>query len=428
MKFNPDLLSDGYEYYDGQGPYSGDMDFPAGDGPEEEVESIYNGEYEFYIPEEIRQEENALTVRVIMFSLVFCALFLLILWLALGKNHAVAPVQQITKEDSTSSRAMILPDFKEDVVIGSDVAKMVYDGSLSVVSAVSLGEAYAPFVFSYMLSADDGLLRISEAQDMSNAMEFPLTKEATSVSVDNLKTGTTYYYEVASGGAMESGSFRTAASTRYVNIPGAVNTRDIGGYLTQDGKMVKQGLLIRGTEIDGLAETGYFVETEDIPQVQQTFGFVYDFDLRADTVFAGPYRSPLGETVGHRFYNSPMYGAVFNVENQEILRTIFADLADPQKYPMYLHCTYGADRTGTIVFLLQGILNMSEEDMLREYHLTGFAGSSYADSNSMDVVVRGLSGYAGDTLQEKVVTFLTEQIGVTHQQIESIREILLEEP
>ena len=93
---------------------------------------------------------------------------------------------------------------------------------------------------------------------------------------------------------------------------------------------------------------------------------------------------------------------------------------------MYLHCTWGRDRTGTVVLLLQGLLNVSEEDLLEEYRLTGYVTPAVATNNKMDTVFLQLGGYEGDTLQEKIISYLTTDIGVTQEEIDSIQSIFLD--
>jgi hypothetical protein len=92
---------------------------------------------------------------------------------------------------------------------------------------------------------------------------------------------------------------------------------------------------------------------------------------------------------------------------------------------MYLHCTWGRDRTGTVVLLLQGLLNVSKEDLLQEYRLTGYVTPAVATNNKMDVVFMQLESYEGDTLQEKIIDYLTTTVGVTEEEIASIQSIFL---
>ena len=357
-------------------------------------------------------------VRVILIALVVCLIFS-------GCEKAGSNDSQINPT-VTVDEGVALPRFEQEVLLCSDEAKQVYDGERKIETAVAAGAPYRPFVFEYQLENASGTLRLSEDSTFADAQEFNLDPEKTSVSIDNLKTGTTYHYQVEVSGKQYSGTFRTASSNRFISVPGVENLRDIGGYQTLDGKTVKQGLLIRGCELDGIKNEDYFLADEDVAAVQETFGFVYDLDLRSPEIVEGNYQSRLGAEVGHRFYDAPTYAQIFRPEYQDSLREIFADLADPDQYPMYLHCTWGRDRTGTVVLLLQGLLNVSKEDIMHEYRLTGYVTPAVATNNKMDTVFTQLGSYEGDTLQEQIIQYLTTTVGVTQDEITSIQSIFLE--
>lgn len=381
-----------------------------------------------YIPPKKRKKKKKGLSKKQQAWLSICVTLLMLVTVALCSRFLKPPSRPAHSNQGAETNAsgqVSFPEFKQ-VQLCTDAARLLYQGDISVEQAVKEGDPYRPMAFDYVLDTDATLF-ISENEDFENAFRYELPETKNTVLINNLKTGTGYYWKVIANGETYQGDFKTVPSTRFVYIDGAKNTRDIGGYVTLDGKTVKQGMIIRGTEIDGLVEKGYFIPSQSVEEIKNTFGFAYEFDLRGAGTYTGNYRSRLGEDVVHKFYGAPQYGEIFSVNYQPALRDIFSDLAKPENYPMYLHCTYGADRSGTIVFLLQGILNMSEEDMIREFRLTGFTAKGFEDSTSMDVVIEGLRLYEGDTIQEKILTFLTTQIGVTQNEIDSIRNILLSE-
>lgn len=330
-----------------------------------------------------------------------------------------------TEEYATTGTVRItLPQYTEDVLLCTKEAKMEYDGEITVKTAINAGDPYRPFVFEYSFTNCSGTLLLGEREDLSDATQYALPESQTSITIHNLKVDTDYYYKVLVDGQEYLGNFHTALSTRYFYIPGVENTRDIGGATTLDGKRVKQGLLIRGAELDGLSTAVNIIPDDKLEEVQREYDFVYDMDLRRSEIYIGKFTSRLG--VPQSFYYGPQHGEIFHKNFSAALKRIFSDLANPENYPMYLHCTWGQGRTGTVVFLLQGVLNMSEEDMVQEYRRSAYWESKMATSEDMRVITTGLEAYAGDTLQEKIVTFLITEIGVTEEEIASIRSIFLE--
>ncbi len=228
-----------------------------------------------------------------------------------------------------------------------------------------------------------------------------------------------YFYRVTvytgRGANSVTGSFKTADTPRILSIEGIYNVRDIGNWRTDSGKRIKQGLLIRGTEMDGAVESVYHLTNEGLDDMLGELGIKTDMDLRAQTPMT---KDALGSRVDHKYYSMVMYGDVFTEEGKERVRAVFADLANPDNYPIYLHCTYGCDRTGTICYLLEAMLGVSRGDCRKEY------GLSNLHIANILVVENGLKEYGGDTLKEQAEAYLIS-CGVTTYQIESIRNIFL---
>lgn len=270
-------------------------------------------------------------------------------------------------------------------------------------------------------------IEVSEDVALQNPRVFTLKGNERSVRVYHLKASTQYYYRInitLSNNTVTSvqGSFQTAQMPRVLSIEGAVNVRDIGGWKNADGKTIRQGLLYRGSEIDGAVEKAFCVTEKGRNDMLTVLGIRTDMDLRssADNTLG---THALGTNVVHVYYDAPMYGGVFSAP--EKVREIFHDLADAKNYPVYLHCTYGMDRTGTFCYLLEALLGVREEDLMRDYQLTALQFSVLNDEY-MHAFIGQLRLMEGNTMQEKVTNYLLS-VGVTEEEIANIKYIFIQE-
>ncbi len=267
---------------------------------------------------------------------------------------------------------------------------------------------------------------VSEDPNFGAVRNFNLNKDERSLKVYLLKADTTYYYKInvtlsdRSVVGIQS-SFHTENLPRILSIDGIVNVRDIGGWVKADGKTIRQGLLYRGSEIDDAAQKGYKITDKGRQDMLSVLGIELDMDLRTAEVAGNGYT--LGAGVTHKVYNAPMYVQIFQDYAKDEMNAIFTDLADINNYPVYLHCTHGLDRTGTVVFLLEAALGVSEQDLIREYELSALYFEKLNSDDLQDMIFR-LNMLGGDSLQENAVLYL-KSVGITDEQIEALRAIYL---
>lgn len=235
--------------------------------------------------------------------------------------------------------------------------------------------------------------------------------------------GVTYYNEVPNAETPFSadsaaGTLKPLDALRWLNTV-TPNVRDIGGWAC-DGGTVKYGLLIRG---------GYLRAADRDVLVGQ-LGIQHDLDLRGATEAPVLTESPLGSDV---YYTcAPQYAmyALTPVNAWKInLRTIFDAVTHNE--PVYFHCSAGADRTGTLACVLEGILGMSQSDIDKDYELTSFYtlrarnGSYQGGGPTLAGLISQINALSGSTFRDKCVNFAAS-LGFTAAEINAFREAMID--
>jgi len=178
----------------------------------------------------------------------------------------------------------------------------------------------------------------------------------------------------------------TESPARHLNLAGASNFRDLGGYLTRDGRTVRWRQIFRSNHLGHL--------TDDDAAILRALGVKSAFDFRGTgertealcgmpdiTVHSLPVEPTVVAALRAIAASGTPLSADHAVEvmrdsyrsyvqqNTPRFRTLFAHLLE-DRAPLVIHCTAGKDRTGFACALILHTLGVPDDVISEDYLLT----------------------------------------------------------
>ena len=261
------------------------------------------------------------------------------------------------------------------------------------------------------------------------------TSGKTSDVVYNLIPGETYYCTVEdSSGLLLKGTFTTEGRRRMIRLSDrdgaydrANNFRDLGGMVTADGnKRIKYGWIFRGTNLNSTTDA-----EQDVMANYLNIG--WDIDLRQSTEGSEAFASKYGVTYVMCDYNASISALTSDVN--KVKKTVMAYInAAKAGKASYFHCRIGSDRTGYWGLLIEGLLGVSVKDCSIDYELTSFANGVTSGNRTRNsgLFKDGMDffknkNYYNGNLEDTITQYLTNEIGISIEDINAFKNIVLED-
>lgn len=213
---------------------------------------------------------------------------------------------------------------------------------------------------------------------------------------------------------------------RWHYVEGMRNVRDLGGW-----NGLPTGRAFRGSEPDcqPVEKTGNecfhgLKVTSDGLRTMRGLGIRTDLDLRKASECPHPETS----TLGVRLVRIPLEAYMSAFVQTNLYAQALRVFADEHNYPIYFHCWGGADRTGTVAYLLEGLCGVDEVDLAIDYELTSFAGVFGVRRRDgpagFSQFVTKLKTYPGVTMKDRIEAYAEDTLGLSRSEIARIRRNL----
>jgi protein-tyrosine phosphatase len=269
------------------------------------------------------------------------------------------------------------------------------------------------------------------------------------------------YFELAADG----GEKRRIVAERRLPLEGSDNFRDIGGYETEDRRVVRWGLLYRSNDLAHLSanDLRYLTRLQvqlvcdfrseperqrdpnlspgNAPKTEELTIQVEGVDPTAlqDRIRTGVSGDQL-ELIMMNAYRS------FVTQHSDQFAKMFERILDPANLPTIVHCTAGKDRTGFASAMVLSALGVPEKTIYEDYLATNVYRANYKKWITRLVPIYSLFRTRGEDMEPlldarrpyleasfetidahygSVDAYLEKRLGLTPDKRTRLREIFL---
>jgi len=182
-----------------------------------------------------------------------------------------------------------------------------------------------------------------------------------------------------------------AAPERHVSLDGQPNFRDLGGYETADGRVVKWGEVYRSGELPHLTDAD-LARLEEL-EIRSVVNFLLpqEIEMNGRDRLPGGAREVSAPIQGERAAEltmvvqaaikaaefeeippemNPEFHRLLLDEGRDEYAALLREIGDPANRPLVFHCSHGVHRTGTAAAILLSALGVPWETIRQDYLLT----------------------------------------------------------
>lgn len=183
------------------------------------------------------------------------------------------------------------------------------------------------------------------------------------------------------------------SDNRQFNIRHVINFRELGGYPTQDGRVIRDGLLYRSGNLGNLTRRDverlaainlYAVIDMRSESERKRVSYTFPLEGRAQEIHL-PILELSNARLEKEMMDAMRSGSSVNFDPDERMRILYHDMAlhtadsyqkffhillNAQGRPVLWHCASGKDRTGLTAALVMRLLGVHQESIMREYLLS----------------------------------------------------------